>query len=282
MSVLQTWLLYKNAISSGVAIDDILKYARRTKDDAHQNDPRDEGMAAIVELRRQVAAQDAIIKELLHDRKVGEAQPLDPLPTLVETSKGNNLPRASSRVHFEETASAATASSPNFGGQVPVRRAFATSSASRISDMEHPPPAPPAEPVSNSPSRVLSSPEVPIAQPSTPERSESATSKRPLTPHSVLKAKDASGSVSLTEPDSAAPEHVSAPVFPGVLGDQGNDSFPVRSKTKKGRRKSGGKGSNLGDLGVAGLPSALSNPGEFVFKVPDTLPPRVKDHRVEE
>ena len=31
---LQTWLLYHNALSSGVAIEDILKHARKTKENA--------------------------------------------------------------------------------------------------------------------------------------------------------------------------------------------------------------------------------------------------------
>jgi callose synthase len=46
LGVLQTWLLYHNALSSGVAIEDILKYASRKKEGAEHDGE------SVVELRR--------------------------------------------------------------------------------------------------------------------------------------------------------------------------------------------------------------------------------------
>lgn len=59
VGVLQTWLLYHNALSSGVAIEDILKYARKTKEKA------DGESDVIGELRAQVAQQERLIKQMM-------------------------------------------------------------------------------------------------------------------------------------------------------------------------------------------------------------------------
>jgi hypothetical protein len=56
----QTWLLYHNALSSGVEIDDILKHARRSKD-------------VVGELRAQVAEQQELIRSLISSRGDGNS-----------------------------------------------------------------------------------------------------------------------------------------------------------------------------------------------------------------
>ena len=61
LGVLQTWLLYHNALSSGVAIQDILQYASRQKET---------GIAGfdgntIAELRNQVADQERTLRQLM-------------------------------------------------------------------------------------------------------------------------------------------------------------------------------------------------------------------------
>jgi callose synthase len=61
---IQTWLLYHNALSSGVVIEDILKYARKTKEVAHA-DP-DSTEQIISELRAQVAEQGRQVRALMN------------------------------------------------------------------------------------------------------------------------------------------------------------------------------------------------------------------------
>jgi len=62
IAYLQTWLLYHNALSAGVVIDDILKYARKSKEQAIVE------VNQMSDLRTQVAEQDRIIKSLLQNR----------------------------------------------------------------------------------------------------------------------------------------------------------------------------------------------------------------------
>ena len=62
IAYLQTWLLYHNALSAGVVIDDILKYARKSKEQAIVE------VNQMSDLRSQVAEQDRIIKSLLQNK----------------------------------------------------------------------------------------------------------------------------------------------------------------------------------------------------------------------
>ena len=60
---LQTWLLYHNALSSGVAIEDVLKYARRTKERANIDDDN-----TVDKLRSELAKQQQLIKQLMDEK----------------------------------------------------------------------------------------------------------------------------------------------------------------------------------------------------------------------
>lgn len=60
MGILQTWLLYHNALSSGVIIEDVLKYARNSRQRAD-----DEGDISVSALRAQLAHQEQMIQLLM-------------------------------------------------------------------------------------------------------------------------------------------------------------------------------------------------------------------------
>lgn len=263
MSTLQTWLLYKNAISSGVAIDDILKYARRTKDDAHQNDSKNDNLAAITELRQQLAAQDTLIKDLLAAKmqNLPAASSLPVVPMQAESILGNEIPRISSRVHFEENP-ASVMSVPSKKVKVPVRKPFASSSTSKLKDIGDELP-------------YLSPEELEVmSKTKEPEDTASNERKRPSTLHAILKIPDNSnfsevhtfGSSSMQEQT-----HVMYPLSP--KGMQQNNSFPVRSMAKTGGR---GVIENVVELQDC-APTKVSSEA-FVFKVPDALPPRINSN----
>ena len=66
----QTWLLYHNALSSGVEIEDILKYARRSKEQHATDDA-----TVVHELRAQVSEQQRLIRHLLERTgEIGEVE----------------------------------------------------------------------------------------------------------------------------------------------------------------------------------------------------------------
>ena len=65
MGYLQTWLLYHNAISSGVEVQDILRHARTSKETTHV--VADE----VGQLRKQVDAQQLLIRQLLDKNSSG-------------------------------------------------------------------------------------------------------------------------------------------------------------------------------------------------------------------
>ncbi|KAJ1406769.1 hypothetical protein B484DRAFT_404035, partial [Ochromonadaceae sp. CCMP2298] len=66
MGYFQTWLLYHNALSSGVEIEDILRFARKTKQQA--SDSSD----VVTDLRSQIAEQQRVIKQILEREQQGQ------------------------------------------------------------------------------------------------------------------------------------------------------------------------------------------------------------------
>ena len=67
---LQTWLLYHNALSAGVVIEDILKHARKSKERASFVDDSD----SIAELRAQLAEQERTIRLLIQRNPAGDVE----------------------------------------------------------------------------------------------------------------------------------------------------------------------------------------------------------------
>jgi len=63
VGMLQTWLLYHNALSAGVAIEDVLKYARKSKETAESDE-----QVTVTELKTQLLEQQKVIQSLLLDR----------------------------------------------------------------------------------------------------------------------------------------------------------------------------------------------------------------------
>ena len=66
LSYLQTWLLYHNALSAGVAIEDVLKYARRSKEMG-----RSDSSDVVNELRAQLAEQERLLKNFMKTKSYG-------------------------------------------------------------------------------------------------------------------------------------------------------------------------------------------------------------------
>ena len=64
MGILQTWLLYHNALSAGVVIEDILRHARKTKERASDEDEN-----ALAELKAQLAEQEKTIRMMLEEKE---------------------------------------------------------------------------------------------------------------------------------------------------------------------------------------------------------------------
>lgn len=59
LGYVQTWLLYQNALSKGIEIEDILQYARRTKEKAHNENE------TVTELKTKIQSQEKKIQELI-------------------------------------------------------------------------------------------------------------------------------------------------------------------------------------------------------------------------
>jgi hypothetical protein len=70
----QTWLLYHNALSSGVEIEDILKYARKTKQRANTDTD------TINDLKLQVAQQERLIRQIIDQGGYGSMGQSGPPP----------------------------------------------------------------------------------------------------------------------------------------------------------------------------------------------------------
>lgn len=59
--LIQTWLLYHNALSTDVVVSDILRYARRTQESGSGGENNEDMMEQITELRKQVQKQEHIL-----------------------------------------------------------------------------------------------------------------------------------------------------------------------------------------------------------------------------
>ncbi len=250
---MQTWLLYQNAISSGVAIEDILKYARMTKEKAREEVGKDESSAAIAELKKQLAAQDAQIKYLLSQNSASASTELaKPVAAPFEgigaglsiIDKASDMGSAPKRVPFSTTRS------DDSSGRVLDWTTAQVSPASRVVPGDNYngqlSGAPGALPIRVEANLGAGLPALPSSPPKV-----SRKPSRPKTPNA-------------SRPESTEAQGGSPRADPGPSA--GARAFrPVSEKRRSDRAV---------DIGVAGLPSALSNPGELTFRQPDALPPR--------
>jgi hypothetical protein len=218
MSALQTWLLYHNALSTGVAIEDILKYARTSKDKARDEASKEENAAVILELKRQLAAQEAQI-QLLMMRSRGSSVPDAGKPFQSDTLQMTDT----SQLRVEVDGKVGSATAPSSASHRPA----VTASTPRLATAS------------------TSSSAIPIAALETRESPREAKSKRPKTPNAI-------------RPGDA----VKAPEPSGAVASK------IASKIALSRSGSKLTGEGSGEEVVA------SPASEFLFKQPDTLPPR--------
>lgn len=107
LGVLQTWLLYHNALSSGVAIDDILKYASKKKESDVNED-------TVLELRQQIADQERTIKQLLSTVRMDSSSDVSERTALLSSSvKGYGGPSSSAADSLSAIPPAAAAATTN-------------------------------------------------------------------------------------------------------------------------------------------------------------------------
>merc|ERR1711988_1141718 len=68
---LQTWLLYHNALSAGVAIEEVLKYARKTKE--RGGSAVGDTQEMVEQLRRQLTEQEKLLRSLMSGKPAAAA-----------------------------------------------------------------------------------------------------------------------------------------------------------------------------------------------------------------
>lgn len=107
VDVVQTWLLFHNALSEGVVVDDILKQARQSQETASSNGQSEE----IAQLRRQVELQQQALGALLEGRGDASAYyqaaaappPRSPSDSAVDVRR-NSVPATTGRFSFTQPA----------------------------------------------------------------------------------------------------------------------------------------------------------------------------------
>lgn len=105
--MIQTWLLYHNALSTDVVVGDILRYARRTQESGGKVEVNEDLMEQIAELRRVVTRQEQILSAaglskgdlLVNSTSSGSVAELfaasgEPEPTLQRPSSGASSDRS--------------------------------------------------------------------------------------------------------------------------------------------------------------------------------------------
>ncbi len=94
MGYLQTWLLYHNAISSGVEVQDILKHARTSKETTHV--VADE----VNQLKKQVDAQQQLIRQMMEQQQ--QQSQSQPRGALNATSTSTSTSASGKKFNFSE------------------------------------------------------------------------------------------------------------------------------------------------------------------------------------
>jgi len=91
--LLQTWLLYHNALSADVVVSDILRYARKTQESGASADDSDDLMEQISDLRRIIQRQEQALANaglLTERRDVVSTQPTSTTTSLASSTDQSN------------------------------------------------------------------------------------------------------------------------------------------------------------------------------------------------
>jgi len=91
-SMIQTWLLYHNALSTNVVVSDILKYARKSKDSGGTEEVNQDLLDQVNDLKKVVQRQEKLLENMGISTLVGDTSP----PSSVEAAVERSPPRPSS------------------------------------------------------------------------------------------------------------------------------------------------------------------------------------------
>ena len=107
---MQTWLLYHNAISSGVEVQDILKHARTSKETTHV--VADE----VNQLKKQVDAQQQLIRQMMEQQQQQLSQPRGSAATTATSTSASGKKFNFSEKDTELTSLMQRSPEPTFAG----------------------------------------------------------------------------------------------------------------------------------------------------------------------
>ena len=83
-SLIQTWLLYHNALSANVVVSDILKYARKTKESGGTGEANEDLVDQVNELKKVVHKQEKILESMGLAAQSGDVFPPAQAPAPIE------------------------------------------------------------------------------------------------------------------------------------------------------------------------------------------------------
>jgi len=84
--MIQTWLLYHNALSTNVVVSDILKYARKSKDSGGAGEANEDLLDEVNELKKIVHRQEKILQNMGYPSQDNDKSPSSSTEASVENS----------------------------------------------------------------------------------------------------------------------------------------------------------------------------------------------------